>query len=46
VVGGALGATLLREFCTLKREEAAAAGTHAAAPEVSDWEFDRYVSAF
>jgi glutamine synthetase len=46
VVGGALGATLLREFCALKREEAAAAEAHAGASEVSDWEFERYVTAF
>ena len=45
VIAGALGETLLREFCTLKREEAAAYASHAA-PHVTDWEFDRYVTAF
>jgi glutamine synthetase len=49
VVGGALGDTLLREFCRLKRAEAAdfaAQPGHDAAGSVSDWEFDRYVTAF
>lgn len=45
VVGGALGPTLLREFCSLKRDEAAAFAPHAA-PHVTEWEFDRYVTAF
>ncbi len=45
VISGALGDTLLREFCALKREEAAAYASHAA-PHVTDWEFDRYVTAF
>jgi glutamine synthetase len=51
VVGGALGPTLLREFCALKRDEAAAyaQGSGVGAQfgaQVSDWEFDRYVTAF
>ena len=51
VVGAALGETLRREFCALKREEAAAyaqeAGAGASfAAQVSAWEFDRYVTAF
>jgi glutamine synthetase len=41
VIGGALGATLLREFCALKRDEATAYARH-----VSDWELERYVSVF
>jgi glutamine synthetase len=41
VVAGALGATLTREFCALKRDEALAWSRH-----VSDWELDRYASAF
>jgi glutamine synthetase len=45
VVGGALGEVMLREFCALKREEAAAYAAHAA-PYVTDWEFDRYATAF
>jgi glutamine synthetase len=45
VVGGALGDVMLREFCALKREEAAAYAAHAA-PYVTDWEFDRYATAF
>jgi glutamine synthetase len=45
VIAAALGPTLLREFCKLKREEAAAYAPHAA-PHVTDWEFDRYVTAF
>jgi glutamine synthetase len=44
VVAGALGTVLLREFCALKREEAAAQDI--SSTEVSDWEFDRYVTAF
>jgi glutamine synthetase len=47
VIGGALGETLLREFCALKRDEAAAYARDAApSADVSDWEFDRYVTAF
>jgi glutamine synthetase len=47
VVGGALGSTLLREFCTLKRDEIEAHARDAGPSEqVSDWEFDRYVTAF
>jgi glutamine synthetase len=45
VIAGALGQTLLAEFCTLKREEAAAYAPHAA-PQVTDWEFERYATAF
>ena len=41
VVAGALGATLTREFCALKRDEALAWSRH-----VSDWELERYASAF
>jgi glutamine synthetase len=44
-IAGALGETLLREFCTLKQQECAAAPPHDAAA-VSDWEFERYVNAF
>ncbi len=47
VVGGALGSTLLREFCSLKRDEIADHARDAGPSEqVSDWEFDRYVTAF
>jgi glutamine synthetase len=47
VVGGALGTTLLREFCTLKRDEITDHARDAGPSEqVSDWEFDRYVTAF
>ncbi len=47
VVGGALGSTLLREFCALKRDEVAAHARDAGpSAQVSDWEFDRYVTAF
>jgi glutamine synthetase len=47
VIGGALGDTLLREFCALKRDEAAAHARDAGpSAHVSDWEFDRYVTAF
>jgi glutamine synthetase len=49
VIGGALGDTLLREFSRLKRTEAAdfaAQPGRDAAGRVSDWEFDRYVTAF
>ena len=47
VIGGALGDTLLREFCALKRDEAAAYARDASpSAHVSDWEFDRYVTAF
>ena len=47
VVGGALGDTLLREFCGLKRDEAEAYARDAEpSAQVSDWEFDRYVTAF
>jgi glutamine synthetase len=45
VIAAVLGATLLREFCTLKRAEEAAYAPHAC-PQVSDWEFDRYATAF
>jgi glutamine synthetase len=45
VIGAALGTTLRREFCALKREECVSAPPHDAA-HVSDWEFDRYVRAF
>jgi glutamine synthetase len=41
VVAGALGPTLLREFCALKRDEALAYARH-----VSDWELERYATAF
>jgi glutamine synthetase len=41
VVGGALGATLLHEFCALKRDEALAYSRH-----VSHWELERYATAF
>ena len=41
VVSGALGATLTREFCALKRAEATAYARH-----VSDWELERYATAF
>lgn len=41
VVAGALGATLTREFCALKRDEALAHSRH-----VSDWELERYAAAF
>lgn len=37
----ALGATLTREFCTLKRDEALAYSRH-----ISDWELERYAAAF
>jgi glutamine synthetase len=40
-VAGALGATLVREFVSLKRDEALACARH-----VSDWELARYVTAF
>lgn len=49
VIGAALGETLRREFCALKRDEAAAYAQEAGpafAAQVSDWEFDRYVTAF
>jgi glutamine synthetase len=46
VIAGALGATLLREFCALKRSELADAQAHAGSAEVSAWEFDRYATAF
>ena len=47
VIGGALGDTLLREFCALKRDESAAYRRDAEpGAQVSDWEFDRYVTAF
>jgi len=41
VVSGALGETLTREFCALKRDEALAYARH-----VSDWELERYATAF
>lgn len=41
VVAGALGPTLLREFSALKRDEALAYARH-----VSDWELERYATAF
>jgi glutamine synthetase len=41
VVGGALGTTLLHEFCALKRDEALAYSRH-----VSHWELERYATAF
>ena len=41
VVSGALGATLTHEFCALKRAEATAYARH-----VSDWELERYATAF
>ena len=41
VVCSALGATATREFCALKRDEATAYARH-----VSDWELERYASAF
>jgi len=41
VVAGALGDTLVREFCALKRDEALAYARH-----VSDWELQRYATAF
>ena len=47
VIGSALGDTLLREFCSLKRDEIADHARDAGPSElVSDWEFDRYVTAF
>jgi glutamine synthetase len=45
IISTALGPTLQREFVVLKREEAAAAPTHDPA-HVSEWEFDRYATAF
>jgi glutamine synthetase len=41
VVAAALGPTLTREFCALKRDEALAYARH-----VSDWELERYAAAF
>ncbi len=41
VVSGALGETLTREFCALKRDEALAHSRH-----ISDWELERYAAAF
>jgi glutamine synthetase len=41
VVAEALGPTLTREFCALKRDEALAHSRH-----VSDWELERYATAF
>ncbi len=41
VVTGALGDTLTREFVALKRDEALAYARH-----VSDWELERYATAF
>jgi len=41
VVSGALGATLTEQFVQLKREEFVAHARH-----VSDWELNRYASAF
>lgn len=41
VVSGALGETLARELCALKRDEALAHARH-----VSDWELERYAAAF
>jgi glutamine synthetase len=47
VVGTALGSTLLHEFCSLKRSEIADHVRDAGpSDDVSDWEFDRYVTAF
>ena len=47
VIGRALGDTLLRQFCSLKRDEIADHARDAGPSElVSDWEFDRYVTAF
>jgi glutamine synthetase len=49
VIAAALGDTLLREFCRLKRAEAADHAARAGADDasrVSGWEFDRYVTAF
>jgi glutamine synthetase len=40
-VTAALGATLTREFCALKRDEASAHARH-----ISDWELERYAAAF
>jgi glutamine synthetase len=45
VIAAALGPTLLREFVALKRDECAAAPPHDAG-QVSDWEFQRYATAF
>jgi glutamine synthetase len=45
VIAGALGPTLLREFTQLKRAEAAE-GEPQLGPQVSDWEFARYATAF
>jgi glutamine synthetase len=41
VVAGALGPTLAREFLALKRQEALEHARH-----VSEWEFERYATAF
>lgn len=41
VIADALGPTLTREFCALKRVEALAYSRH-----VSDWELERYAAAF
>ncbi len=41
VVSGAIGPTLTREFCALKRDEAMAYARH-----VSGWELERYATAF
>jgi glutamine synthetase len=47
VIGAALGDTLTHEFCALKRDEAAAHARDAGpSAHVSEWEFDRYVTAF
>jgi glutamine synthetase len=44
-IAAALGPALLREFVALKREEVAAGKQHAG-PQVSEWEFERYATAF